>query len=336
MPFALDLVMRLALGLSTLWGSLALLYRLPVSRPGRRLAALAWLLAGTGLLWLYWQGTRAVPAAGMATAMLALLAWWRRIRPARDLDWADDVAHQATGRRLGDRLVLDRVRCFDWQTRDRARIAWEAREYDLSRLASLDLFVSRWGRPGIAHVLLSFGFADARGGIGEFVAFSVEVRRERHEPFSELGGFFKRFELAIIAADERDLVRLRSNVRGESVTLYRVLLGKRERLALLLALVEEANRLEREPRFYHTITANCTTQVFALMRRIIGGLPVDHRLLLTGLLPSYVRDHGGLVPGHSLVELRRLGDITERARRADGDPDFSRRIREGVPGWGRA
>ena len=319
--------------LATLWGGLALGYRLPASRGVRWLAVLAWL--GAGGVWglLVWQGARLAPLAGMAIQMIALLAWWRQLRPAGDRDWADDVAHLATGEVAGHRLILHHVRHFDWETRDRARVVWERREYDLRALASLDLFVSRWGRPGIAHVLLSFGFADERGESDDFLAFSVEVRRERREDFSEIGGFFKRYELAVIAAEERDAVRLRSNVRGESVTLYRVMLGDRARRDLLMALVEEANRLEEQPRFYHTVTANCTTLVFGLMRQIIEGLPVDHRLLLSGLLPSYVHDHGGLVSGYGLAELRRLGDITERARAAHAAPDFSHRIREGVPGW---
>lgn len=329
----MDLALRLALVACSLWGGLALLYRFPAGIAGRRLAALAWLLLGVLCLAWHWQGARPGPALVMALSMVLLLGWWRRLVPASDLAWADDVAHLATGRRHAERLELDHVRCFDWLTRDHARVAWERREYDLQRLTSLDLFVSGWGRPGIAHVLLSFGFANDRGRVDDFVAFSVEVRRERHEPFSEIGGFFKRFELAIIAADERDAVRLRSNVRGESVTLYRVLLGERERQELLLALVEQANRLAHAPRFYHTITANCTTLVYALMRRIIEGLSLDHRLLLSGLLPGYVHDHGGLVPGFSLDELKRRGDITERAIAAHADPRFSRRIREGVPGW---
>lgn len=333
-----DLAVRLAMALCTLWGALALGHRLPLARPGRLLAVVAWLLLGGLWLWLFGRGARLAPVAGLVVQMLALLAWWRQLVPSAELDWADDVAHLATGRVEEEWLEMDRVRCFEWQTPDRARVAWEPRRYRLDRLASLDLIVSGWGRPGIAHVLLSFGFrgeseASGAAAIDDFLAFSVEVRRERHEQFSEIGGFFKQYELAIIAADERDAVRLRSNVRGESVTLYRVMLGERERRALLLALVEEANALAREPRFYHTVTANCTTLVFALMRRIIEGLPLDHRLLLTGLLPGYVHDHGGLVPGHGLGELRRLGDITARARAAHDDPDFSRHIRQGVPGW---
>ncbi|PXX99331.1 Lnb N-terminal periplasmic domain-containing protein [Halomonas sp. LBP4] len=329
----MDGLLRLALLLSTAWGALALAHRLPLSTAGRRLGVAGWVAAGGFWLWLHWLGARAAPLAGMAVQMAALLAWWRGLRPSKDLDWAEDVAHLATGEVEGNRLTLHHVRHFTWLTRDEAVSAWETRHYDLDRLSSVDLFISSWGRPGIAHVLISFGFQGEQGDDGEFVAFSVEVRRERHERFSEIGGFFKQYELAIIAADERDAVRLRSNVRGERVILYRVTLSPEDRRELLLALVKVANRLDHEPRFYHTITANCTTLVFAMMRRIIEGLPMDHRLLLTGLLPGYVHDHGGLVEGYSLAELRQLGDITERARRAHEATDFSRRIRQGVPGW---
>lgn len=329
----LDGLLRLVLLLATLWGALALGHRLSLLRPGRWLMAGLWLLAGSVWLWLAWQGARLGPLAGMAVQTTALLAWWRRLRPAKDLAWAEDVAHLATGDVEGQRLILHRVRHFDWQTPTEARGGWERRVYDLHRLQSVDLFVSSWGRPGIAHVLVSFGFSGEGPADDDFVAFSVEVRRERHERFSEIAGFFKQYELAIIAADERDVLRLRSNVRGERVTLYHVTLSPDARRELLLALVGAANDLEREPRFYHTITANCTTLVFAMMRQIIEGLPLDHRLLLSGLLPGYIHDRGGLVPGYSLSELRRLGDITRRARQAHDAHDFSLRIRRGVPGW---
>ncbi|WP_244272174.1 DUF4105 domain-containing protein [Halomonas aestuarii] len=329
----LDGLLFLAVLIATAWGALALGHRLQLPQPWRWGGVALWGLSGAIWLWQAWEGARLGSLLGMGVQMAVLQAWWRRLTPAADLDWAEDVAHLATGRVEGERLTLDHVRHFDWQAPGIATGGWERRVYDLERLSTLDLFVSNWGRPGIAHVLISFGFAGRDGNVDEFVAFSVEVRRERHERFSEIGGFFKQYELAIIAADERDAVRLRSNVRGERVTLYHVTLPPDARRDLLLALVDSANDLAREPRFYHTITANCATLVFAMMRRIIEGLPLDHRLLLSGLLPGYVHDHGGLVEGYRLSELRRLGDITERARQAHDAPDFSRRIRRGVPGW---
>ncbi|MEQ6918144.1 Lnb N-terminal periplasmic domain-containing protein [Halomonas aquatica] len=329
----LDGLLFLVVLMATSWGALALGHRLPFPRPWRWCAVGLWMLAAVSWWLMAWQGARLGSLLGMGVQMAVLLAWWRRLTPAKDLDWAEDVAHLATGRVEGERLTLDHVRHFDWQAPGVATGSWERRTYDLERLSALDLFVSNWGRPGIAHVLISFGFTGRDGQANDFVTFSVEVRRERHERFSEIGGFFKQYELAIIAADERDAVRLRSNVRGERVTLYHVTLASEARRRLLLELVGSANDLACEPRFYHTITANCATLVFAMMRRIIEGLPLDHRLLLSGLLPGYVHDHGGLVEGYRLSELRRLGDITERARQAHDAPDFSRQIRRGVPGW---
>jgi hypothetical protein len=336
----LDALLSLALLSCMAWGAMALAYRLPASPMVRRLVIGLWLLASGLLLFLAWQGARLGPLGGMAVLMLGLLAWWRSLTPEKDLDWAEDVAHLATGELDGDALTLHHVRHFDWHSRDEATPAWEERRYDLRGLGSVDLFVSRWGRPGIAHVMVSFGFSEPpsagvpAGDEGiDFVVFSVEVRRKEGERFSEIGGFFKQYELAIIAADERDAVRLRSNVRGEEVTLYHMDVSPETRRELLLSLVASANRLERQPRFYHTITTNCTTLVYSLLTPIVPGLPLDHRLLLTGLLPGYIHEHGGFVDGYSLEQLGRRGDITEPAREANDDPAFSRRIRVGVPGW---
>ena len=187
---------------------------------------------------------------------------------------------------------------------------------------------SYWDLPAIAHVLVSFGFDD-----GEFVVFSVEIRKERHEAFSEIGGFFKKFELSIVATDERDAIAVRTNVRGEDAYLYRTRLDDTAARQLFLAFVDEANQLAAKPRFYHTVTANCTTLVFSMMRRIIGELPLDYRLLLSGHLPAYVQTQRGLQLGYSLEQLKTQGRITDRAIAADQATDFSSQIRQGVPGW---
>lgn len=326
--FLLSIVTLFVL-LSSIWALLALWYQAPGGMLGRLGWCGLWMLGMAGCLyWLWagpsgWQGTLAyVLLLGL------LLLWWTGIQPSHERKWADELAHITTGELERNRIRLDNVRNFEWRSTEDYDIRWESREYDLRRLRSVDMITSYWGLSSIAHVLVSFGFDD-----GEHVAFSVEIRREQHESFSEIGGFFKQFELSIIASDERDVVRVRSNVRNEDLWLYRINLSPTDARELFRSFVVQANQLAEHPRFYHTVTGNCTTIVFSMMKQIVEGLPLDYRLLLTGYLPAYVHDVGGMMPGLQLEELQRRGRITDKARAAGDDPAFSRLIRRGVPGW---
>jgi hypothetical protein len=290
------------------------------------LSILAWLAFCCASIAAMWRGHAALGIAAIAAGFSALLIWWQRIPPSNNRVWADDVAQMSSGSVSGNRVTLRNVRNFDWQTRTEYRQRWETRSYDLDTLACVDMILSYWTGPAIAHMLISFGFGD-----GQHVVFSVEIRRERNEAFSEVGGFFKQFELSIIACDERDVVRVRTNVRREEAYLYRVKLAQSAMRSLFLAYLEEANALLERPRFYNTITVNCTTLVYLMMKRIVGRLPLDWRILFTGYLAAYVYRVGGLDTRYTLEELHRLGRITERARTADGGAGFSQDIRRGIP-----
>ncbi|MEJ6655847.1 MAG: DUF4105 domain-containing protein [Pseudomonas sp.] len=315
--------------LSSLWALLALWFQAPGGGMGRYGLPALWLCGLSALL--YWSWVRGAwwQSILIYFVLFALLMlWWASIKPSNQRDWADDLTHITTGSIDGQRATLQHVRNFNWRSQEDYDVRWESREYDLSRLRSVDMITSNWGLPAVSHVLVSFGFDD-----GEHVAFSVEIRREKHETFSELGGFFKQFELSIIASDERDVVQVRSNVRHEDLELYRINLSPADARELFRSFVIQANELAEHPRFYHTVTGNCTTIVFSMMKKIVDGLPLDHRLLLTGYLPSYVHEVGGMMPGLSLPELQRRGEITQRARDAADDPAFSALIRQDVPGW---
>jgi len=334
----LALAWRLALAIVTVgatgWGALALHFRGPESAILRYALIGAWVLAGIACLiaWLLPRGPQFVwLGSGLFVVAIVMLAfWWHGIQPRQDRDWAPDVARLLEARIDGDSVTLHNVRNFEWRTREDFDARWETRGYDLSQLRTADLVVSYWGGPAIAHTLVSFGFAD-----GRHLVFSVEVRRTRGQQFSAIGGFFRQSELVLVAADERDIVRTRSNVRGEQVYLYRVAMPRQDLRSLFEAYVRETHRLQRKPRFYNTLLSNCTTIVYDMVKRIVPGLPWDHRLLLSGYLPDYIYDLGALDTRLAFDKLKRRGHINTRANASDinghSSPYFSQAIRANLP-----
>ena len=307
------------LSILSVWGGLALWFQLTALRLP---AVVVWGVGAVVTLVLWWRKRDARMALPWLAAMIALMAWWSTLQPTHDRVWADDVSRMVTGRGQGSVVTLDQVRNFDWRSDTDYTQRWEARSYDLDQLRSADVAMSYWMGPAIAHTLVSFGFAD-----GRYLTFSIEIRKQRGESFDAIAGFFKGFETVLIAADERDILRVRTNVRDEDMYLYRLKMSPEAMRSLFLAYLDEGAKLKREPRFYNTLTANCTTIIFEMARRIDPGLPLDWRLLASGYLDRYLFDIGALAGGRDFETLRRNAHITERARAADKAEDFSTRIR---------
>lgn len=331
-PRALAIAGRAALSLllafSALWGCLALGYRVPAGAAVKGGAVLAWAgLCGYAAVALWRGGPRRALWAYLI-GLAALGGWWQTLAPSNDRVWADDVARTLRGSVAGSVVTLENVRNFDWQPDTDARYTprWETARYDLDQLASVDMVLSYWGSPAIAHTLVSFGFRDGRQ-----VVFSVEIRKERGEQFSEIGGFFKQFELSVVAAQERDILYVRAGPRAERVYRYPVGMPVPAMRELFLSYVRTANELADAPRFYHTVTANCTTLVYSMVRAIVPGLPMDYRILLSGYLPEYLYEQGGLDRGQPLAALREQAFIGAPARPGPDPVEFSRAIRHAAP-----
>jgi len=319
-------LLAIAILLIGIWCSIAIWYRCAAGEPVRGLLAGAGLVLTLVTVASLATSRRWVALAVYAASVALFLAWWATIRPTNDRNWAPDVARSVTSTIDGDRLVVKNVRNFTWRSDTDLDQRWEQRTYNLSHVTDVDLIMSHWAGEAIAHTIVSFGFDE-----GARLAFSIETRKESDEGYSSVAGFFKQYELAVVAADERDVVRVRSNVRGEDVRIYRLRMTPANARVLLREYVEEGNDLALAPRFYNTLTSNCTVLVFDMVRVIHPGLPMDARVLFSGYLPNYAYDLGATDTSVSFEKLRELSKIHDKAAQADADPRFSARIREGIP-----
>lgn len=222
------------------------------------------------------------------------LGWFFSIEPQQDRDWMAEVEQQVAYERdvtNPDLITLTNVRNFDWHTDTDATEHWETRTVDLSKLSGIDVTNSYWMGPLIAHTLVSFRFEDDRP-----LTFSFEIRKEQGEAFSALAGFFRRYELSLIAAEERDIIYTRSNARGEQVYLFPISnLQQHEVRSLFESYLTAMDELNTKPAWYNTLTSNCTNIIF-YMARIVSGdrLPWDYRIWVSGWLPNYLYDVGML------------------------------------------
>ena len=308
------------------WSAAAIWYCCGYGEPVRSLLAAISAVISLGAIGGLMTRRRWALLGVYTLALMLLLVWWGSISPSAARHWAPDVARSVTASFDGDHVSVTNVRNFSWRSESEFDPVWEQRTYDLSHVTDVDLIMSYWMGEAIAHTIVSFGFDNA-----ERLAFSIEIRKEATEIFSPLAGFFKQYELAIIAADERDIVRLRSNVRDEDVRLYRLKMTPENARLLLRSYLEAANGLAKMPRFYNTLTSNCTTLVFDMARVIHPGLSPDIRIILSGYLPDYAYEFGATNTRMPFAELRNLSKINHKALQADAEPNFSMKIREGVP-----
>ena len=291
----------LVLASVTAWAALALWFRFPGPEWAKAAAAGIFVILALGALLALLTRSRWVALLVFALAFGGVVIWWGSIEPPADGDWTPDVARQTTGTLAGDILTLSDVRDFDWRSDNDFSERWSKHSYDLSKLKTLDLFLLYWAGPQMAHLIMSFGFDG-----GEKLAWSVEIRREKNSEYSPVADALKSHALVYLATTERDSVRLRSNVRGEDVRLYRLRASPEATRILLLQYASEANALAEKPAFYNSLTTNCTTSVAKLIRA--AGVTT--------------------IP---LSELMALARIDKHARAADQSPEFSGLIRVDVP-----
>lgn len=306
------------------WATAALYVDVRVASLRTPLAA-AYLLAMLAI-WIWIKGRWRKVALTMGGFAL-VLGWWLALQPSNDRDWQPDVAMLAYADIKGNQVTVHNIRHCDYRTETDFDVRHYDKTFDLDRIRTADLFMVYWGSPNIAHTMVSFGFEG-----GEHLCFSIETRKEKGEQYSAVKGLFRQFELVYVAADERDVVRLRTSFRkGEDVYLFRLNATPTQVREFFLGYLQHLNSLRVQPEWYSAVTHNCTTSI-RTQRAAADRSPWDWRMLANGHGDELLYERGMIATNLPLVELKRRVHINGRAQAAETAVDFSQSIRQNVPG----
>lgn len=287
------------------------------------------------LVWLY--------AAGMACAfafrkrypaawwfswgiLLLLLVYYLCIPATNDKEWQPSWSRLPSVEINGNEVVVTNVRSFIYRTEQDFDARYVTRRFDLDKLSTLDFAVSHWdGMEFVAHTMLSFGFED-----GKHLALSAETRLPEGVEQGTVPGLYKQFNIIYILADEEDLFALRTTYRKEDMYLYRINIGRDDLKKAFLGFVEKINGFHSRPRYYNTVTANCTTELVDTFKDYLGVRRWQWTPLFNGMCDQDAYDRGELLhlPGESFQELKKRSFLGH-GREGEGWDRLRRRWEEG-------
>jgi hypothetical protein len=271
-------------------------------------------------------------AAGLL--ILALLAYVSVVRqPSNDRDWEFGMATLPSASFEGDTVHLRNVRDFHWTPDGGATPAYVDRSVSPDHLErvwfveepfALEPFSSF---EAVAHTYFVFDFTDQPP-----LALSVEARRERGETFDIVKGLLNDFELIYIWGTEQDVTGRRAIVEHNRLYMYPLTIPLESARALLLQLAQTSGDLETHPRFYNSLTSNCTNELARVANLVQSdAIPNDIALIFPGYSDELLYRLGFVPTNVSLPQLRENVFVTDEVAADLNDPDFSARLREALP-----
>lgn len=247
------------------------------------------------------------------------------ITPSLDRNWAKDQKILAEVSFEDNLISIRNIRNNFYRSAEDYDTNYYDKTFDINKLKKVWFVVEPFiGKPGAAHTLVSFEFEN-----DEFVSISAEIRKEVGESFNIWKGIANQYELVYVVADERDVVKLRSNFRKDNVYVYPVKLDKEKGQKLFRDMLTRSEKLRTTPEFYNTVLNSCTTNIVKHANFLTPGkITWNSDILFPATSDEYAYALGLIDTELSFPEVREKFFINERAARYADDPNFSRKIRE--------
>ncbi len=274
---------------------------------------------------VYW---RILGALGVL--LFIIFVWQASIPVPTTGDWQPELARLSSAQVKGDVVTVKNVRDFRYRGSENDQdlaINYYDKTYNLNKLTKVWYVVEPFSGFGVAaHTFLSFEFSD-----GNYLSISIEARKLKGQDYNLFWGLFHTYPLMYIAADERDAVLVRTNIRKSEVYLYPVKLSKPENARLLLTdMLNTMNDLLVHPAWYNTLWANCTSLIAYHVDRVSPGRLslLSWQLALTGYADELALKAGLIDTNLPLAQARQKYYVTKKAQTVGAVPNFSALIRQ--------
>ena len=249
-------------------------------------------------------------------------------KPPLQGDWQEQLAVVSTAQFNGDFVTVKNVRNFRYYPAEAdMHPGYYDKTYNLNEIKKVWYVTEPFNENKLAaHTFLSFEFNN-----GDFLAISIEARKTKQQKYSTFKGIFHTYPLVYIAADERDVLFLRANIRKDNVYVYPVKLERQENARILLVdMLNKMNKLvSDEPAWYNTFFANCTSSIAQHVNKISNNhiATLSWQLWLTASADELALKHGFLDTDLSIDAARKKFQVNEKSEKIGDVPEYSTEIR---------
>jgi hypothetical protein len=252
----------------------------------------------------------------------------KRIMPSNFRDWTPEQAVVPSVEARGSQVTVHNVRNCQYFANDVYLVDYYDKTFDMNSVCGVDYIVAPFsGSPALAHTMLSFRILGADGK-SDYLALSVETRKERTETYSPVKGSARQYELIYLMADERDVIQYRTNFSGQDVYVYQTTASPQAAREILADVLNRVNQLAQQPEFYDTLTNNCTTNIVDHINRIRPHrVFADLRVLLPGYSDELAYEQGLIARYGTFQETKQRAYVNPLAHQYAGRADFSELIR---------
>ncbi len=266
-------------------------------------------------------------------ALIVAACWvaWRFfvLQPSNERSWEygmETLPHITVS---GDVVTVQHERDFRWTTEGPISSNYVDRSFDVQRLARV-WFVEEpfkiapfYWFDGVAHTYFVFDFEGQSP-----VAVSVEARRQRGQSYDAIRGMVNEYELIYVWGTEQDVTGRRAVFEKNQLYMYPVLGSMDSARRLFLDMAEASAQLESQPRFYNSLTSNCTNELAKVANQAQpNAIPPNLGLIFPGYADEELRKLGFIPNDAPLEVIRQRYAITAAVQSMIDEADFSTRLR---------